>query len=95
MTKTFRVQYDPAKNVANKRKHKVSLADAEAVFYDDMALEREDSDHDEKRWIIMGQDATGRVLVIAYTYREPDFVRVISARIASKNELHQYLEGDL
>ncbi|WP_434697969.1 BrnT family toxin [Pseudomonas sp. Z1-14] len=93
--KTFRVQYDPAKNVANKRKHKVSLADAEAVFYDDMALEREDNDHDEKRWIIMGQDATGRVLVIAYTYREPDFVRVISARVASKNELHQYLGGDL
>ncbi|WP_434658148.1 BrnT family toxin [Pseudomonas sp. R3-56] len=93
--KTFRVQYDPAKNFANKRKHKVSLADAEAVFYDDMALEREDNDHDEKRWIIIGQDATGRVLVIAYTYREPDFVRVISARVASKNELHQYLGGDL
>lgn len=46
---TFRTQYDPAKNVANKKKHKVSLADAEAVFYDEMALEREDNDHDEKR----------------------------------------------
>jgi uncharacterized DUF497 family protein len=93
--KTFRVQYDPVKNVANKKKHKVSLADAEAVFYDEVALELEDTDHDEKRWIIIGQDATGRVLVVAYTYREPDFVRVISARVASKNELRQYLAGDL
>ncbi|MGE8483659.1 MAG: BrnT family toxin [Pseudomonas sp.] len=90
---TFRIQYDQAKNVANKKKHKVSLADAELVFYDDMALEREDNDHDEKRWIIMGKDACGRVLVVAYTYREPDFVRIISARIASKNEQRQYLEG--
>ncbi|MFL6610097.1 MAG: BrnT family toxin [Pseudomonas sp.] len=93
--KTFRVQYDPVKNVANKKKHKISLADAEAVFYDEVALELEDNDHDEKRWIIIGQDATGRVLVVAYTYREPDFVRVISARVASKNELRQYLAGDL
>ncbi|WP_367616110.1 BrnT family toxin [Pseudomonas marvdashtae] len=86
-------QYDSAKNAANKKKHKVSLADAEAVFYDGMALEREDNDHEETRWVIMGRDATGRVLVVAYTYREPDFVRLISARVASKNELHQYLGG--
>lgn len=71
----------------------MSLADAEAVFYDEMALECEDSDHDEKQWIIMGQDACGRVLVVAYTYREPDFVRLISARLASKKELRQYLGG--
>lgn len=69
------------------------MADAEAEFYDEMALEREDNDHDEKRWIIMGQDACGRVLVVAYTYREPNFVRLISARLASKKELRQYLGG--
>jgi hypothetical protein len=42
--KTIRVQYDPVKNVANKKKHKVSPADAEAVFYDEVALELEDND---------------------------------------------------
>nr|WP_225613375.1 BrnT family toxin [Pseudomonas sp. Pdm06] len=52
---TFRTQYDPAKNVANKKKHKVSLADAEAVFYDEMALEREDNDHDESGGLSWGK----------------------------------------
>jgi len=92
--KTFRIQYDETKNTTNKLKHRgVSLADAEPLFYDDAALALQDSDHDEQRWIIMGLDAQGRVLVVVYTYRDPNFVRIISARIASKNERRQYLEN--
>jgi uncharacterized DUF497 family protein len=91
--KTFMVQFDNAKNIANQRKHKgVSLADAEPVFYDEAALAMQDHDHGEERWVIMGTDANGRVLVVAYTYRHPNFVRIISARLASKNERRQYLE---
>jgi len=90
---TFKIQYDLAKNAANRKKHKVSLAETEPVFYDDMALRFEDNDHEEERWVIMGKDALGRVLIVAYTYRDPDFVRIISARIASPNEQRQYLEG--
>lgn len=40
----------------------------------------------------MGTDANARVLVVAYTYRGPNFVRIISARLAFKNERRQYLE---
>ncbi|MCU1752918.1 BrnT family toxin [Pseudomonas sp. 6D_7.1_Bac1] len=91
--KTFEIQYDEVKNAANKRKHKgISLADTEPVFYDDKALTLLDSDHDEHRWIVMGTDALGRVLVVVYTYRDPNFVRIISARLAIKNERHHYLE---
>ncbi|MGE8100078.1 BrnT family toxin [Pseudomonas fluorescens] len=92
--KTFDIQYDEVKNAANKRKHKgISLADTEPVFYDNNALTLPDSDHDEQRWIVMGKDAVGRVLVVVYTYRDPNFVRIISARIATHNERRQYLEA--
>ncbi|MGN7498153.1 BrnT family toxin [Pseudomonas lactis] len=58
--KTFMVQFDNAKNIANQRKHKgVSLADAEPVFYDEAALAIQDHDHGEERWVIMGTDANG------------------------------------
>ena len=92
--KTFRIQYDEAKNVTNQKKHRgVSLTDAEAVFYDDAALTIQDLDHDEDRWVTMGKSATGEILVVAYTYRDPNFIRIISARHASKAECRHYLEG--
>ncbi len=92
--KTFRIQFDEAKNHTNKLKHQgISLTDAEPVFYDEMALSVQDQDHDEERWIILGKDGQGRLLVVAYTYRDPNFVRVISARLASRNERRQYEEA--
>jgi uncharacterized DUF497 family protein len=92
--KLFEIQYHKAKNAANKLKHLgISLAETEPVFHDERALTLEDDDHDEQRWITMGLDGKGRLLVVAYTYREPNFVRIISARLASKNERRQYLEA--
>jgi len=92
--KMFRIQYDEAKSIANQQKHKgISLADAEPVFNDEIALTIQDHDHDEERWVTMGTDARGRILVVTYTYRDPNFVRVISARLASKNERRRYLEA--
>lgn len=41
----------------------------------------------------MGLDAKGRLPVVAYTWRDPDFVRIISARVATKSERRQYLEA--
>ncbi|MGB3126774.1 MAG: BrnT family toxin [Pseudomonas sp.] len=92
--KTLRIQYDEEKNITNQQKHKgINLADAEPVFYDEAALTIQDHDHGEERWVSVGTDAKGRVLVVAYTYRDPNFVRIISARLASKNERRQYREG--
>ncbi|MFP5496035.1 MAG: BrnT family toxin [Gammaproteobacteria bacterium] len=91
--KTFRIQYDYTKNTLNQLKHRgVSLADAELVFHDARALMIEDRDHDEERWVVVGKDAKDRILVVAYTYCDPNFVRIISARLASKSERRQYLE---
>jgi len=92
--KPFEIQYHKAKNAANKLKHQgISLAETEAVFHDERALALQDDLHDEQRWIIMGLDAKARLLVVAYAYRDPNFVRIISARLATKNERRQYLEA--
>lgn len=63
------ITFDPAKNKANRRKHGIDLANVEGVFHDPMALTREDRDHDEDRYITLGVDGFGRLLVVAYTYR--------------------------
>lgn len=92
--KSFEIQYHKAKNAANKLKHRgISLAETEPVFHDERALTFQDDHHDEQRWIIMGLDGKGRLLVVVYTWRDPNFVRVISARLASKNERRQYQEA--
>lgn len=66
------------------------LAETEAVFHDERALTIEDNDHDEQRWITLGLDARGRLLVVAYSYREANVVRVISARFATPSERCEY-----
>jgi len=37
-------EFDPKKAIANLRKHGVSFAEVEPVFYDNFALTREDGD---------------------------------------------------
>jgi uncharacterized DUF497 family protein len=89
--KSIEIQYDKSKNAANKLKHKgVSLAETEAVFHDERALTIEDNDHDEQRWVTLGLDSKGRLLVVAYSYREANVVRTISARVATPSERCAY-----
>ena len=91
--KSFDIQYDKSKNAANKLKHKgLSLAETESVFHDERALTIEDNDHDEQRWITLGLDGKGRLLVVAYSYRAVNVVRVISARLATPSERHEYFQ---
>ena len=84
-------EWDPLKAEANRKKHGVRFADAVVVFEDPMALTIPDEHPEEERFITMGTDAVGRVLVVVYTWRE-DRLRIISARKASRSERAQYLE---
>lgn len=84
------VVWDPEKARANRQKHGVSFADAEAVLFDPQALIIEDPDtEDEQRYIALGLDSMGRVLVVVYMYRG-EAIRLISARKASRGEREQY-----
>ncbi len=74
-------------------KHGVSFADAVAAFSDEAALTIEDDDPDEQRFVTIGIDAFGRLLVVVYAWRGDD-IRVISARKATRRERRHY-EGSL
>lgn len=83
-------QWDPVKASANVKKHGVEFADAVGVFDDPGALTIEDPDSEgEQRFLTLGLDFLGRLLVVAYTYRG-DAIRVISARKATRKEISIY-----
>ncbi len=82
-------EWDPNKNRLNRHKHGISFADTFAVFEDPNALTREDDEHGEERFVTMGMDGFGRILVVVYTWRE-ESIRIISARRATKSEVRQY-----
>jgi len=81
---------DPIKNKLNIQKHRIDLTDVESVFFDDRAITIEDHDHDEERFVTLGMDSFGRLLVVAYHYRGEDEIRIISARYAQPHELRTY-----
>ncbi len=83
--------WDPAKARENIRIHGIDFADAVQVFANPH-LPREDPDAEgEQRFVTLGMDDLGRVLVVVYTYR-PGKIRVISARKASKKEGKEYAQ---
>jgi uncharacterized DUF497 family protein len=90
----MRSEWDPQKARLNVRKHGVYFADAAAVLEDERALTMLDLSSDgEERWVTVGVDAFGRVIVLVYTWRA-ERVRLISARKATPRERRLYEETD-
>lgn len=86
---TLVAQWDSDKAAANLRKHGVDFADAETALHDEMAMTMPDDSSDDERFVTLGTDALGRVLVVVYEWRDDD-VRLISARKASRSERRHY-----
>lgn len=89
-------EWDAQKAKQNLRKHGVSFERAATVFLDPNALTIYDPEHSagEDRWITLGLDKQGVMLVVAHTFREVDeetaSVRIITSRKATKAERKQY-----
>lgn len=84
------VTWNPVKAEANFRKHGILFSDADTVLFDPIALTMEDDNAEgENRFVTIGQDAAGRVLVVIYTYRGEQ-IRLISARKATRKETQDY-----
>jgi len=89
----MRVVWDPRKARANHLKHGVRFSDADGVFFDPLAVTREDiTSTAERRFVTIGVDHLGRVVVVVYAPRGED-LRLISARHATRKERRQYEEG--
>ena len=88
-------EWDPQKAAANLKNHKVSFDEASTVFCDPLARIFDDEDHSEheRREIIIGHSILDRLLVVCFTERAKDRVRIFSARLATKREQKDYEEN--
>jgi uncharacterized DUF497 family protein len=87
-------EWDPIKEAANRAKHGLSFGDATALFTSEVEyLEFPDQDHseDEDRLIAIGPVARGVILVV-FTERDEESIRIISARPATKAERRLYIQ---
>ena len=72
-------EWDPAKDAANRLKHGVSFAEAEAAFADPRRVIAEDEMHggEEKRFFCFGQ-VDGGILTVRFTWRG-EAIRIFGA----------------
>ena len=82
-------QWDRDKARANLSKHRIDFADAATVFEDPRALTHDDPHPREERFVTLGMDAQGGLLVVCWSSRDDEF-RIISARRANRAETLQY-----
>lgn len=87
-----RLRVGSGKGGRNLKKHEVDFADAAISLEDLYALTDTDPDaSEEERYICLGADPEGRLLVTVYTYRDEN-IRIISSRLASPGERRRYEE---
>ena len=84
-------EWDPSKAASNMKKHGVSFDEATTVFGDPLSLLMDDPKHseDEQRFLVMGLSSNNRLLVVSFAERPPN-TRIISSRLASRQERKQY-----
>ncbi|MEG4345834.1 BrnT family toxin [Microcoleus sp. A003_D6] len=90
----MKFQWDSNKASSNAKKHGVSFEEAVTVFGDALAMTISDPDHSvgEIRLLTIGQSNFQRLLVVSHTEREGE-VRLISARLATRQERRNYESG--
>jgi len=86
----MRVVWDVKKAAANIRSHGIEFSHAGTVLDDPMAVTIEDTRHGEQRFVTIGADILGRVLVVVYAYSGEEDIRLISARKATPKERRVY-----
>jgi uncharacterized DUF497 family protein len=86
--------WDPRKAERNLRKHGVDFREGATVFNDSLSTTFPDVDHSagERRFLIIGMSALGRILVVSHTETAADVIRIISARDATRRERRFYEE---
>ena len=81
-------EWDRRKAASNLQKHGVSFKEASTVFRDRLAAVFDDEAHSarEYREIIIGHSTSDRLMLVCFTEKSENVVRIISARLATKME---------
>jgi hypothetical protein len=84
------IEWDDAKDRVNQKKHGLAFSEVRSLFESDY-LEIFDADHSEleDRFIAIGPIDRGLVVVV-YTERDEDTIRIIGARWANNRERSMY-----
>jgi hypothetical protein len=90
----MKFEWDARKARLNFAKHGVSFEEATTVFRDPLSVTAVDPDHSlyENRFVTFGMSSSGALLKVSHTERG-ESIRIISARIATKNETRIYEES--
>jgi len=86
----MRIVWDVKKAAANIRNHGIEFSHATTVLDDPMAVTIEDTLQAEQRFVTVGSDILGRVLLVVYAYSGEEEIRLISARKATPKERRVY-----
>ena len=92
----MRFEWDESKNQSNYRKHRVWFEEAQTIWADERSAEFFDPEHSqaEDRFIRIGHSSRVRLLLVVFCERlEGQFIRIISARKATRKEERQYEKG--
>lgn len=92
----MKFEWDPRKAARNLAKHGVAFTEALTVFADPLARIFDDEEHSseqEKREIIIGHSTKGRLLLVCFTERGEDTLRIFAAWKATKKERTDYEEN--
>ena len=84
----MKFEWDDAKDRSNKKKHGVSFSEVQRLFESgEDYLEIFDTEHSETedRFFAIGPIDRG-IVVVVYTEREEDIIRIVGARFANKRE---------
>jgi uncharacterized protein len=85
----MRFEWHAKKAAANLKKHGVSFEEAQTAFEDKLGAYYPDSLH-SARFILIGLSARRRLLYVVHAEVTADFIRIISARKATKHERARY-----
>ena len=87
--------WDPNKAEENLKSHGVDFREAATIFDDPLSTTFPDTDQSvgERRFLIIGRSAPGRILVVSNT-ETGDTIRIINARAATRRERRFYEEEE-
>ena len=86
----MKIVWDEAKRLANLEKHGLDFADLNETFFDNAVVIP--SHNKSRRWIAVGVNIRGVVVVVVFARLGREGVSIISMRPASRNERKLYAE---
>src|SRR5206468_11243753 len=92
---SYRFEWDEKKAASNVSKHGISFDEASTVFDDPLAriFDDELNSADERREIIIGHSINNRLLVVCFSERSNERIRIINARLHTPKERKAYEEN--